>query len=237
MIGEGEESEQKSEEAFPYDQVKKQGIHEPQSKENSNNPGKSKSFFRFLIEILITIAIAFCLAIIIQSFFLKAFVIPSSSMTPTLKVGDRVMVEKLSYLFGKPRRGEIVVFRFPPSEPSSMNTKNPFYWPFEQIAETLHIAFRDSTPYVKRVVATGGQTIELRKGILYVNGKRIHEGYAMIDSCDYGPERVPEGTVFCLGDYRANSRDSRFIGPVPLRTIIGRVILIWWPPGRFRAPR
>jgi len=194
---------------------------------------KGGSLTRFLIEALIILGLAAVVAIIIQSFFIKAFLIPSSSMSPTLQIGDRVMVEKVTYYFTKPHRGDIIVFRYPPSDPRALNTNNVFYWPFQQMGETLHITHRGTTPYVKRVIGTEGETVELRKGKLYVNGKRIEEKYIVDDGSDYGPVEVPKGMLFCLGDNRPNSRDSRFWGMVPIRAVIGRVFMRWWPLSRF----
>ena len=196
-----------------------------------------RTFRRSTLEFLIIVVIAVVLAIFIQSFLVKAFIIPSSSMSPTLQIGDRVLVDRVTCYFRKPRRGDIIVFRYPPTERGAMNTTNPFYWPFEQIGETLHLAHKmDSPPYVKRVVATEGETVELRKGILYIDGKKIDEKYAVNDNDDFGPVKVPKGRLFVMGDNRANSRDSRFWGTVPIRSVIGRVFLIWWPPSRFGKP-
>lgn len=196
-----------------------------------------RSFKRTLYEALWILVVAALVAIAIQTFFIKAFLIPSASMSPTLRVGDRVMVEKVTYYFRKPRRGDIIVFRFPPTGPGAMNTTNPFYWPFEQIGETLHLAHRGTTPYVKRVIASEGETLQLKKGKLYINGKRINEKYVVGDEGDYGPVKVPGGMLFCMGDNRPNSRDSRSWGMVPARSVIGRVFLIWWPPSRFGRPK
>jgi signal peptidase I len=191
------------------------------------------SIGRFLVEALIILGLAAVVAIIIQSFFIKAFLIPSSSMSPTLQIGDRVMVEKVTYYFTKPHRGDIIVFRYLPTDPRALNTNNVIYWPFQQIGETLHVTHRGTTPYVKRVIGTEGETVELRKGKLYVNSKRIVEKYIVDDGSDYGPVTVPKGMLFCLGDNRPNSRDSRFWGFVPIRSVIGRVFLRWWPLSRF----
>ena len=204
---------------------------------------KKRSPWRTILETVVLLLVAAVIAVLIQSFFIKAYVIPSSSMSPTLEIGDRVMVEKVSYWFRDPRRKEIVVFRMStssglsPSGPGAMTTTNPLYWPFEQIAETLHLTHRGTSPYVKRVVALGGETVELRKGKLYINGKLIDEPYAVNDGSNYGPFKVPTGNVFCMGDNRPDSRDSRSFGPVPVRSIIGRVFLTWWPLKRFTTPR
>jgi signal peptidase I len=199
--------------------------------------GYGRSIKRSVVELLIIAIIAAVLAVLIQSFAVKTFIIPSSSMSPTLQIGDRVMVDKITYYFRKPRRGDIIVFRYPPAEPEAMNTSNPWYWLFERIGETVHLANKtNSAPYVKRIIATEGETVELQKGMLYVDGKKIDEEYAVNDTDDFGPVEVPEGRLLCLGDNRANSRDSRFWGMVPVRSVIGRVFLIWWPPSRFGKP-
>lgn len=195
------------------------------------------TFWQGVREVVLILLLAAVVAIIVQSFFLKAFIIPSASMEPTLKIGDRVMVDRVTYYFRKPRRGDIVVWRYPPTDPRSLNTTNPFYWPFQQVAETLHLAHRGTTPYVKRVIATEGETFQIKEGRVYINGKRIKEPYAVEDSSDFGPVKVPRGMFYGLGDNRPNSRDSRFFGPIPYRAVIGRVFLIWWPPKDFGKPK
>lgn len=221
-------SEVKAEEESP--EIRKNWRGKPRK------PAPKRTVWQSIVEFVLILVVAALVAILIQSFFLKAFIIPSTSMSPTLQIGDRVMVEKVTYYFRKPKRGDIIVFRYPPQDKQALNTTNPFYWPIEQILETLHLAHRGTTPYVKRVVATEGETVELRKGKLYINGKLIPEKYAVDDGSDFGPVKVPKGMVFCMGDNRPNSRDSRFWGPVPIRSIIGRVFLIWWPLSRFGSP-
>jgi signal peptidase I len=199
---------------------------------------KRPTFWQSVREVLVILVIAALVAILIQSFFIKAFIIPSSSMSPTLQIGDRVMVDRLTYYFRKPRRGDIIVFRYPPTSSHAMNTTNPFYWPFEQIGETLHLTHRtSSSPYVKRVIATEGETMEFRNGQLYVNGERINEDYKVPDNYNMPPTKIPEGQLFCMGDNRPNSRDSRYWGTVPIRSVIGKVFLIWWPPSHFGIPK
>ncbi len=205
--------------------------------EDMAKEGKRSRVKGILYETLLMLAVAFAVAIFIQSFIIKAFMIPSSSMVPTLQIGDRIMVEKVTFYFRSPRRGDIIVFRYPPSDPQAMNTKNKLYWPFEQMGETLKLTHRGTNVFVKRVVATGGETIELRKGILYINGRPKSEDGVIRDASDFGPVRVPEGMFFCMGDNRPNSRDSRVWGMVPKRSVIGRVFLIWWPPSRWAFPK
>jgi signal peptidase I len=195
------------------------------------------TFWQGVKEVVIILLLAAVVAIMVQSFFFRAFIIPSSSMEPTLKVGDRVLVDRVTYYFRKPQLGDIVVWRYPPDSPKSVNTTNRLYWPFQQIGETLHITHRGTQPFVKRVIATGGQTLKIRNGQVYIDGKPIKEPYIVADSSNFGPVTVPRGMFYGLGDNRPNSRDSRFFGPIPYRAIIGKVILIWWPPSQFGIPK
>ncbi|MBN1288017.1 MAG: signal peptidase I [Actinobacteria bacterium] len=189
-----------------------------------------------MAETALIIIAAIIFAVFLQSFVVKTFVITSTSMSPTLKEGDRVMVDKMTYLFRKPRRGDIILFRYPPDTPRAKSTSNVFYWPFERMGEVLWLTHKDTTPYVKRVVATAGETVELKKGKLYIEGEEIEEDYVSDNVSDFGPYAVPEGTVFCMGDNRQCSRDSRAWGPVSTKSVIGRLFMIWWPPGRWGKP-
>jgi signal peptidase I len=217
----------------------------PQSADGSTEPEEKKlkrgdqpiTFWQGFREVVIILVIAALVAILVQSFFFRAFIIPSSSMEPTLMVGDRVMVDKVTFYFRKPHRGDVVVWRYPPDSPKALNTTNPFYWPFQQIGETLHLTHRGTEPFVKRVIATEGETLQLKQGQLYINGKKINEPYIVKDNSDFGPVKVPKGTFYGLGDNRPNSRDSRFFGPIPYRAVIGRVFLIWWPFSHFGKPK
>lgn len=208
----------------------------PPAEEEGGGGGEQRSFWRWAAETVVIILAAIIFAVFIQSFFVKTFVITSTSMSPTLKEGDRVLVDKVTYLFRNPRRGDIILFRYPPDTPEAKSTSNIFYWPFERMGEVLWLAHKGTTPYVKRVIATGGETLELKKGKLYIEGEEIEEDYISDSVSDFGPYTVPEDTVFCLGDNRQNSRDSRAWGPVPLKSIIGRLFFIWWPTSSWGKP-
>jgi signal peptidase I len=166
-------------------------------------------FWRWAVELIVTIAAAVVLALAIKTWVLEARQIPSTSMEQTLLVGDRVLVEKVSYRFRAPVRPDVVVFQ------------------------------SDEAPggaIIKRVIAVAGQRIDIRDGVVYVDEKRLTEPYVNSrypDHYDSDAESVvPTGSVFVMGDNRANSNDSRYIGPVPLSRIIGRAFAIYWPPGR-----
>ena len=162
-----------------------------------------------VLEFLVILIVAFALVFgFVRPFVVEAFYIPSESMVHTLEVGDRVLVNKFIYRFEEPERGDIVVFRS-----------------VEGGEEDL----------IKRVVGVPGDEISVRNGALYVNGERQTEPYVNKEIPDvntYGPMKVPEGHVFAMGDNRANSRDSRFFGPIPYENIEGEAFVIFWPPAR-----
>jgi signal peptidase I len=155
---------------------------------------------------LLTLAVLLLvlLAGILRAYVAEPFAIPSESMAPTLRPGDHVLVEKLSYRFGPPRRGELVVFRAPDG----------------------------GSLAVKRIVALAGDRVGIEDGVLAVNGRLQREPYidqASVDSVYFGPVVVPRGDVFVMGDNRADSHDSRAYGAVPWRSLIGRVLVRLWP--------
>lgn len=138
----------------------------------------------------------------------EVFEISSSSMTPTLAPGDHVLVAKTSYLLGEPERGDVAALQNP-----------------EGTGGVL----------IKRVAGVSGDAVEIRDGVLYVNGEPEPEAYVnrrLNDGNYFGPEKVPAGEVFVMGDNRSNSRDSRIFGPVPEQYLSGKVLMRLWPPGR-----
>lgn len=156
----------------------------------------------------------FCHAVVAEARF-----IPSLSMAPTLDIGDRLVIEKVSYHLHSPRRGDIVVFR-PPS-PAVQGQ-----WGVDP-----------SVPWIKRVVGLPGDRLSFEAGRLYVNGKRVPEPYVHAARAGYTlhERSVPAGSVFVLGDNRGHSIDSATWGPLPLRNIIGRASFRFWPLSRFGA--
>lgn len=168
---------------------------------------------RSALEWVVLVVVAVVIAVVVRAFVFQAFYIPSESMVPTLQVGDRVLVNKLSYRLHDPRRGDVVVFRAPPAA-----------------------AAGDVKDLVKRVVGLPGDRIEGRDGRVYVNGRRIREPYlpSEVRSRDFGPVAVPPDTYYVLGDNRPFSKDSTFFGPVRRSDIVGRVFVRIWPLTRFR---
>jgi len=206
-----------------------------------------KSTFREYAE---SIGVAIAIALFLRAFVVEAFQIPSGSMIPSLEIGDHIFVSKFAYgmtvpltnkrivSFGQPRRGDIIVFKFPGNQ---------------------------DIDYIKRVVGLPGETVEVRKNEVFINGRPMHrelskdpcrdeEGAGQAQPCelwvedldgrvhpvnqrlggffnDHAPIVVPAGTVFVMGDNRDNSNDSRFWGTVPFELIKGRALIIWWSRG------
>lgn len=167
---------------------------------------------------------------VVASFFLRAFVvqafkIPSGSMKRTLLVGDYVVVEKLSYRFGAPSRGDVVVFKYPHQD-NDVGIGQWFREAYELIVHRRRVPRRD---YVKRVIGVPGDVVLGKDGRVYVNGERRLEPYILSAAPeDFGPFKVPPDAYFVMGDHRADSRDSRHWGFVPRRLVRGRAAFIYW---------
>ncbi|HVD68958.1 MAG TPA: signal peptidase I [Actinomycetota bacterium] len=184
----------------------------------------------FLRELPILFIVALAVAIVLKTFVVQAFFIPSGSMEPTLEPGDRVLVQKVVY---GPDRGDVIVFSDPQGRPGpDRGIVGGFvHW----LSSTLGIERPEHEDFIKRVIGLPGETVELRDGRLFVDGVRIREPYlkGAVDTRDYGPVMVPEGSLFVLGDNRLNSNDSRFgLGFVPVDKVVGRAFAIVWPPSR-----
>ena len=162
-----------------------------------------------ILEFLVIMLVAFVLVFgLIRPFVVEAFRIPSESMVPTLKVGDRVLANKFIYRFTEPARGDVVLF------------------------DSVEEGSEDTL--IKRVAGVEGDEIRVQGGTLFVNGETQDEPYLNQyipdQSTPYGPETVPKDHVFVLGDNRGNSGDSRIFGPVPVENIKGEGFLVFWPP-------
>ena len=146
--------------------------------------------------------------VLLRIFVWQPYVIPSGSMEPTLRPGDRILVNRLTTSYVTPARGDIVVFAYP---------KNP------------------ARTFVKRVIALEGETVELRDNQVFVNGRLLNEPYLhQGDYPPFGPQTVPRGSVFVLGDNRRESGDSRDWGLLPKNYILGKPWLIYSPLTRFK---
>ena len=177
--------------------------------EPADAPGRQMSrSTRSAIEWVAVIVGALVVALVVKTFLIQAFYIPSESMVPTLKIGDRVLVNKLSYEFGDVERGDVIVFDRP-------GGAGP-----DGISELI-----------KRVVALPGETVEARDNQVYIDGDPIEEGYLPQGTvtASFGPELVPEDSVWVMGDNRSASDDSRRFKSIPEDDIVGRAFVIIWP--------
>jgi signal peptidase I len=192
-------------------------------------------FFR---ELPVLILIAFGLALIIKTFLIQAFFIPSESMVPTLLVKDRVLVNKLVYRFREPRRGEIIVFVAERSQ--APDTRNFVRKVLDGITEGLGVSQPADKDFIKRIIGLPGETVQVRDGIVTittVGGKtlKLDEPYLAKDKdlSPYGPYTVPPRSYFVMGDNRPNSADSRTrLGPIDRKDIVGKAFVKVWPLGR-----
>ncbi|HEX2031251.1 MAG TPA: signal peptidase I [Actinomycetota bacterium] len=185
----------------------------------------------FLRELPGLILIAFGLALLIKTFLIQAFFIPSRSMLPTLQVGDRVIVNKFVYDFGEPQRGDVIVFENPAlPEPD----RNPLEAAWHWLIEGLGFTSDPNKDFIKRVIGVPGDVVEIKNGIVFVNGERQREPYvaAQKDRSDMPPTKVRAEKVFVMGDNRPNSQDSRNIGQIPYDNIVGKAFVLLWPPSR-----
>jgi signal peptidase I len=169
------------------------------------------SFGRWLVETVLLIALAFALAQGIKTFLVQPFVIPTGSMIPTIEIGDRVLADKIVYRFVRePRRGDIVVFDDPTGSHPQL---------------------------IKRVIATAGQTVDIKDGKLLVDGKVLDEPYTHGKRTDPQivpmPVKIDPGYLWLMGDNRPQSGDSRSFGEMPVKVVRGRAFWTYWPPSRF----
>lgn len=186
-------------------------MQEPETA-NSNkavNNSRPLSFWGFLKETLYLLVTAFVLAFIIKTFIVQPFKVEMGSMIPTIQPNERILVNKFLYRFRPPQKGDIVTFNSP-VEPRVL---------------------------VKRIVAVEGDRIYIKKGKVYVNGKLLQESY--VENHDsyttFGPETIPKGKIFVMGDNRPNSRDSRSFGSVSKKNLLGKAFLVYWPPPSIRG--
>ena len=212
---------------YPYpDEDESVNLHDaPQA---NNEDGSARSVKK-AIEWLVVIVGALLVAFLIKTFLMQAYYIPSSSMTPALQVGDRVLVNKLSYEFGEVSRGDLVVFKR-----TEVDTGN-------------------KTDLIKRVIATEGELLEISGGEIFITEKGgkdrkllvepylaegvTTQGFAFEGLCPESEANtclIPENFIFVMGDNRSGSRDSRYFGPVNTDDIVGRAFIRIWPLGSLK---
>ncbi len=186
--------------------------------------------WRFVGSFPFLILVALVVAILIKSFLIQAFYIPSPSMEPTLKDGDRVLVYKLAYDVA---RQDVVVFANPNGggEPDRGIIGGFLHW----LGEGIGVAQPEDEDFIKRVVGMPGETIEISGEEVVVDGRPLAEPYltAEAKTCnrEFGPVTVPDDALFVMGDNRCNSADSRYgLGFVPVDKVIGHAFVVIWPP-------
>jgi len=217
-------------------------------------PPEKRSRIAVLRELPILILIAFVLALLMKTFLVQAFYIPSESMEPTLHGcptcnGDRVLVNKVAWRFRQPKRGEIVVFiaQHDEAHRSFLSRVRSF------LTEGLGVTTPKETDFIKRIIGLPGETVQVTtKGVYItpVHGKRfkLSEPYIArpspngtlvpcgTSSCPQGPpypaKKIPAGSYFVMGDNRENSQDSRFRGPIKRTDFVGKAFVKIWPLGR-----
>ncbi|MGH9041635.1 MAG: signal peptidase I [Acidimicrobiia bacterium] len=181
-----------------------------------------------LHELPLLLLVAFLIAFGVKSVVAQAFFIPSESMEATLKVGDRVLVSRLSYRMHDPRRGDVVVFTSPYE-----NGKDERSLPvrvIHGILESVGLRQPSTEDFIKRVIGLPGETVEGRNGKIYVNGRELVEPYLNEETIPgFEPKKVPQGKLWVMGDNRNQSQDSRVFGPIDKDKLIGRAILRIWP--------
>jgi signal peptidase I len=184
--------------------------------ETAEAPGPDHRAPRSLLwsvtEFVFMLLAAVALAWVIRTFLLEPYVIPSGSLIPTIQIGDQVLVNKFAYRFGTPHYRDIVVLDDPTGETPML---------------------------IKRVIAVGGQTVDLKDGKVFVDGTPLVEPYTHGQPSLPGDPRItypvtlPAGTVWVMGDNRTQSKDSRWLGPQPVTGVHGRAFVIYWPPARW----
>jgi signal peptidase I len=189
---------------------------------NPSGKKKSRPF-----EVIETIVVALLLAIVIRTTVAEARYIPSTSMEPTLLVGDRLIIEKLSFYVTKPQRGDILVF-YPPRAGESIGTgQRVLRW----------LGFTGDAAYIKRVIGLPGETIEIREGQVLINGEPLAESYTKEPPYYTSPPlKIPPNSLYMMGDNRNNSQDSFRWGPLPVDHIIGKAVIRFWPLPRIGLP-
>lgn len=182
---------------------------------NLYNQRGTFSFGNFILEFVQSIVLALSVFVLLYLFVAQPNEVKGNSMLPNFKDGEYLLTDKLSYQLGKPQRGDVVVFKAPPSEPCAA----------------------DQCEYIKRIVGVPGDRVMVQGGKVFLNGKQLDESFLptgyVSDPGSYSEEgiekTVPEGKYLCFGDNRSHSRDGREFGPIEKSLIVGKAFFKYWP--------
>jgi signal peptidase I len=193
----------------PYGEMPEFSSRQDRKQAQRENDSADSSFFSFMKELPALVITAIVIAFLLKWLVIQPFYIPSESMEPTLMPGDRVLVSKFLYRFISPHKNDVIVFIAPRG---------------------------DGVDFIKRIVAVGGDEIEQKNGVVYVNGKVLKGNHRITpgDTFSFPSTKIEKGHVFVMGDNRTNSSDSRVFGPVPETSIVGRAFVLYWPLNRMR---
>jgi len=185
-----------------------------------------QGFKQSLRETFESIIYAFFIAIVLRTFLFQAFYIPSASMEPTLVERDRLVANKFIYHFSEPQTQDIIIFRVYTNKRTGAQRLSR---PADSVAHNWEVK-----DYIKRVIALPNQYIMIRDGQVYVDNQPLDESAYLTDEArlgmaDMDPVYIPPGYYFVMGDNRGNSKDSRWIGPVPEESVVGKAHFIFWP--------
>lgn len=209
------------------------GVSAPPAEEPEEEGKKRRSFFT---ELPVLVVIAFVLALVLKTFLIQAFFIPSSSMEPTLQVSDRVLVNKLAYTLREPRRGEVAVFT--DHEAGAEADTGLMDRITDAVSAGLGLPRSGERDFIKRIIGLPGETVSMHDGTVFIDDEPLPEspvsngGYLSADDLsDFGPVTVPDDEYFVMGDNRPRSADSRAgLGTIPREDLIGRAFVVIWPP-------
>ncbi|RJQ31095.1 MAG: signal peptidase I [Actinobacteria bacterium] len=176
---------------------------------------------KLIKETVILVLIALVITFFIRTYVAHPFKVEMGSMIPTIQPGEWIFIDRLSYRFREPKRGEIIVFEAPKgiSLPDTPSLGSLFY---------------NKKTLIKRLIGLPGETIEEKSGIIYINGKKLKETYTVADDRDYPKIKIGNDEYLFIGDNRPYSYDGREFGPIPKKAIVGRAIFVYWPFTRIR---
>lgn len=224
-------------------------LNEPE-RDRSSDPAEGKKSWSRSVRLSVWAAGALGVLLLASAFVVQPFLIPSSSMEPTLRVGDRVLVNKLAYRFGNhPERGDVVVFDGTDSFAGEADSEGSAVTTLlREAGASVGLVRPSETDYVKRVIGVGGDLVSCcdKRGRIEVNGEPVDEGYLSPGDAPSSVRfetTVPSGRLWVMGDHRSRSSDSRDHlgepggGTVPVERVIGRADWIGWPAGRLGSVR